>query len=155
TFGSGSSAFQNTDLTSSPSQATITALWSDLVTFDPQSSVFWEVRGTGTSRRLIVEWKDVAFFPGGAPFLTFQAVLGADGSLQFNYLNVNNGPRGTAGVKAAGTQGPSRLLLAFNNGPNQFVGNNLSTRMVFVVPQAGGDYYSFTVGANERVTLVV
>jgi hypothetical protein len=70
--------------------------------------------------------------PRPTPFLTFEAVLNADGSILFNYQSVNNAVVGTAGIKDSGPQGPDRLLLAFNNGPNAFVGDNHST---LITPQ--------------------
>jgi hypothetical protein len=153
-FTTADTAFFNTDLTSSPTEACIAPLWTDYVAFDPSSVVYWQVLGTGSTQHLVLEWKNVQFYPGGtSPFLTFEAVLNADGSMQFNYLDVNNATRGTAGIKDAGTQGPNRLLLAFNNGPNQFVGNNLSTRIASTA--ATPSYFSFTVDHDERVTLAL
>jgi hypothetical protein len=153
-FTTFDTAYSNTDLTFSPNEAAIAPLWTDYVAFNASSIVYWEVRGTGASQRLILEWKNVQFFPGGSsPFLTFEAVLGVDGSIQFNYQGVNNATRGTAGIKAAGTQGPNRLLLAFNNGPNAFVGDNKSTRIAPVAPAS--DFYSFHLDAGEQVSLAV
>jgi hypothetical protein len=149
-FGVADGAFSNTDLTTSPSEAAIAPLWTDYVAFDPSSVVYWQVLGSGSSQHLVIEWKNVQYF-GGGPFLTFEAVLGADGSVQFNYQNVNNAVRGTAGLKDAGAQGPNRLLLAFNNGPNALVGNNQSTLIRFVPPSS--DFYSFHLDAGQEATL--
>jgi hypothetical protein len=154
-FTVADSAYLNTDLTSSPTEACIAPLWTDYVAFDPSSVVYWQLVGLGTSQHLVIEWKNVQFYPGsaGLPFLTFEAVLNGDGTIQFNYQNVNNATRGTVGIKDAGTQGPNRLLLAFNNGPNQYVGNNLSTRISLTT--ASPAYYSFTVDQAEPVTLAL
>jgi hypothetical protein len=146
-------SFSNTNLTSSPFEAAIAPLWTDYVTFNASSVVYWEVRGTGASQRLIIEWKNVQYYPGGGnPFITFEAVLNADGSIQFNYQGVNNAVRGTAGIKDAGTQGPNRLLLAFNNGPNTFVGNNEST-LITPPPPPTADYYSFSLTGGTSAAL--
>ena len=66
--------------------------------------------------------------------ITFQAVLSADGTIQFNYLDLvngtsvrNNGASATVGIKDAGAQGGNRTLAAFNDGPNDYVGTGLST----------------------------
>jgi hypothetical protein len=61
--------------------------------------------------------------------------------------------RGTAGIKDAGSQGPNRLLLADNNGPNAFVGNNQSTLIHFVPPSS--DFYSFHLDAGQSATLAL
>src|SRR5262249_17746134 len=131
TFGTGNTAFTNADLTTAPAQATIAPFWDDLhITPAAAASVRWQVFGSGSSQQLVVQWNDVSFFPGNnANRIPFQAVLseGSD-TIQFNYLDLASsgaGPEGvsaTVGIKDAGTQGPNRLLLAFNNGPNAFVG---------------------------------
>jgi subtilisin family serine protease len=145
-------SFFNSNLTTSPSEAVVAPLWTDYVAFDASSVVYWQVLGAGSSQRLVIEWKNVQYF-GGGPFLTLEAVLGVDGSMQFNYQNVNNAVRGTAGIKDAGSQGTNRLLLAFNNGPNSFVGNNLSTRIAPVAPAS--EFYSFHLDAGQSVSLAL
>src|SRR5262249_49457776 len=100
TFGTGDSAYSNTDLTTFPQEATIAPVSPVYVTFDPSSVVYWQVLGTGASRHLVIEWKNVQFYPGGGGFSTFEAVLNLDGSIQFNYSNLRDGgARGTAGLK--------------------------------------------------------
>jgi hypothetical protein len=134
TFGSANSEFANTDLTTDSSQATIAPLWADYMTFlNASGAVYWQVLGTGSTQQLVLEWKDVTNYFQSQPLLTFEAVLNADGSIQFNYQEVNNAIKGTAGIKDSGDQGADRLLLAFDSGPNQFVDNNLST---LLTPQA-------------------
>jgi hypothetical protein len=124
------------------------------------------VIGTGTAQHLVVQWTNVQYFAGGSSTLTFQAVLNADGSVQFNYRNLSGGVPGsdegrsaTVGVKAAGPQGPNRLLVHFNMPPTELVGNNRSTRltpqMVPPPPPLPSDYYSLTLGAGQTVTLGV
>jgi hypothetical protein len=63
----------------------------------------------------------------------------------------NDGASATVGIKAVGTQGPDRLLLAFNNGPNDFVGTGKSTLIALGAPPP--DYYAFTLAAGETATL--
>lgn len=163
TFGSGNAEFTNQDLTASPPQAAISPFWDDLVTFDSASSVRWQVLGTGDTRRLVIQWNNVQFFDGGTPTLTFQAVLFADNSMQFNYRNLASGlPSGnncascTVGIKDVNPPGPRRLLLAFNNGPNQFVGTMQSTRITVGPPVAQTpDFYSFSLADGETATVGV
>jgi hypothetical protein len=161
TFGSGTTAYNNTDLTNSPSQACIADLWQDLVTYDPPSFVYWEVRGSGSDQRLIIQFDHMRYIGQGTPTLTFETVLYTDGSFQFNFNNLNGGVpaldegrHGTVGLKDAGNQGPNRLLVSFNNGPNEFVGSQKSTRInPPVAPTA--DYYSFSLQAGQSATLAV
>jgi hypothetical protein len=155
TFGAPDSSFDNQDLTVFPSIATIAPFWDDLiVTGAANSHVYFQTLGTGANERLVVQWNNVSFVDdtlhvGG---LTFEAVLGADGSVRFNYLSLvtgqnvghDNGASATVGIKAAGTQGPDRLLLAFNNGPNAFVGTGKST-LVNRSAAGGEDWYSINV----------
>ena len=84
----------------------------------------------------------------------------ADGRIRFNYLDLisgtapgNNGASATVGIKRNGTQGPDRLLLAFNNGPNAFVGTGQSTQLSS--PNPTPDFFSFTLTAEEANSLVV
>jgi hypothetical protein len=159
TFGAGNSGFSNADLTTAPSQAAIAPFWDDLHTGGGAagSGVYYQVLGSGADQRLVIQWNQVRFFSGTAgDTITFQAVLKQDGSVRFNYLDLvsgsaagNNGASATVGVKGAGTQGPNRLLLAFNNGPNAFVGTGLST----LISQAlADDWYSVTLsGIQHRV----
>jgi len=107
--------------------------------------------GSGTNQHLTIQWNKIRFFTGGVAgdTLTFQAQLFADGRIQFNYQDLvsgsaagNNGASATVGIKAAGAQGPDRLLLAFNNGPNAFVGTGKST---LISQPISDDWYSITV----------
>jgi hypothetical protein len=164
TFGTSNTTFTNADLTTTPAQATVTAFWDDLHTAGgaPGSNVFFQVSGAGPDQHLTIQWNQIRFFSGGAAgdTITFQAQLFADGRIQFNYLDLvsgaaagNNGASATAGIKAAGTQGPDRLLLAFNNGPNSFVGTGQST--LINPPNPTPDLFSFNLSEGESNTLVV
>jgi hypothetical protein len=140
TFGSGSSAYTNTNLTASPSQAAIAAFWDDLYIDDsesPEAALLWEVRGSGSDQRLILQWHEIRFFENtGQGAITFQAILNeSDGSIQFNYLDLqttgthSEGTSATVGIKDVGSQGDNQLLLSFNSGPNMYVGTGKSTRI--------------------------
>jgi PKD repeat protein len=161
TFGGAFTTFTNTDMTTSPTQAAIAPFWDDLHTGGgvAGSNVFFQVSGTGLDQHLTVQWNNIRFFSGGTTgdTLTFQAQLYVDGRIQFNYLDLvsagaggNNGASATVGVKAAGTQGPNRLVLAFNNGPNAFVGTGLST---LISQPPGDDWYKIDVTGGNPINL--
>ncbi len=124
------------------------------------SNVFFQVIGSGADQHLTIQWNKVRFAIGGTAgdTITFEAQLYADGRIQFNYPDLvsgtaagNNGTSATVGIKAAGTQGPNRSLLAFNNGPaTPNVGTGRST---LILPNRPPDYYAFTLNAGETATL--
>ena len=148
TFGGDpGSAANNTDLTLSPTQATIAAFWTDLRTDSVADEVYWKVVGSGDDEQLIIQWNDVVFDDGDNDGIddrgngvTFQVILSEhDDSIQINHLDVDGGENvdgsegalATVGIKDVGSQGDgtNRLLLANNNGPNDFVGSNQSFRI--------------------------
>jgi hypothetical protein len=164
TFGTANTEFTNTDLTTAPTQAAIAPFWDDLHTAGGAagSNVFSQLLGSGANQHLTIQWNQIRFFSGGTAgdTITFQAQLYADGRIQFNYSDLvsgaaagNNGASATVGIKAAGTQGPDRLLLAFNNGPNAFVGTGQST--LISRPSATPDLYSFSMVSGDVTTLAV
>ncbi len=122
TFGSGSTLFANTDLTSSPTQPTMAALWGTWSKFSGTPMVlakFVDLDGDGVPDQLVVQWNRVQ---GAGTTLTFQAILslntGTDASdFTFNYVDL--GTLGgtslrTIGIKDTGTQGANRLLVTYN-----------------------------------------
>ena len=155
TFGAANPFVPNSDLTTFPAQAAIAVLGDNLWVLrrQPGSGVFYQVSGEGPDQRLTIQWNQIAYFNfednNGQDTITFQAQLFADGRIQLNYRDLvmgisvgNNGARATVGIKAAGAQGPDRLLLAFDNGPNEFVGSGKST---LIIQQPPDDWYSVTV----------
>src|SRR5262249_36598179 len=62
----------------------------------------------------------------------------------------NNGASATVGIKDAGTQGANRLLLAFNNGPNAFVGTGKSTSIALPTTD---DWYTINVTDTNTLNL--
>jgi len=164
TFGTANATFTNADLTTTPNQAAISPFWDDQHTGGglAGSNVFSQVLGSGSDQHLTIQWNQVRFFDGGTAgdTITYQAQLFADGRIRFNYLDLvsgtapgNNGASATVGIKASGTQGPNRLLLAFNNGPNAFVGTGQST--LITPPTPTPDLYSFTLNAGDVTTLAL
>jgi hypothetical protein len=157
TFGGSNSDYINTDLSTSPDLAAIAPLWVDLYNVDT-GTVYWEVLGEGDDQRLVIQWHQVEYiFDFGT--ITFQAVLSeADGSIQFNYLDldsdfVTGGEVGTVGVKDAGASNPDRLLLAFDDGPNEFVGTGQSTRITPASDTQEADWYAIELEAGQAITM--
>jgi hypothetical protein len=137
TFGSANSEYQNTDLTSDPTQPAIAPLWADWLknAGEPTGPMvvaqFADYDDNGVPHQLILEWNHVHHY-GYSGLLTFQAVLGlntggAPSDIVFNYLDLQSGDvwaegnNATVGIKAAGTQGPNRLLVS-SAGASPFVG---------------------------------
>ncbi len=166
TFGTANTAFSNADLTSSPAQAAIAPFWDDLVISGSSATkVVYQVLGTGASTKLVIQWNNVSFYADSSHSggVTFEAELGINGSIRFNYQTPEHGPQqrdkrfgssATAGIKDAGTQGTNRLLLMFNNGPTALINNSTSV-VISPAPPATSDYYSFTASAGETDSLVV
>jgi extracellular elastinolytic metalloproteinase len=124
TFGSANTTFSNTDLTSVPPQAALAVLWDDWRTDvnvgTTDSAVLTQISGNW----LIVEWSDIANRASTDGSATFQAMLELNtgsrpGQVIFNYPDIVTtnptytlGASSTVGIKATGTQGANRLLIA-------------------------------------------
>ena len=146
TFGAADADFVNTNLTADPSQAAIAPLWTDwTTTAGPDQEVLYkfdDTTGDGVPDRLIIEWHNVSDNNSTSTQpATFAAVLqlntgSSPGDILFNYSNldvgdpaVNNGADATAGIKAAGTQGPDRLLVSQNSGSGAFVATGMAVHI--------------------------
>ncbi len=136
-MGGSNSDYFNTDLTTFPSAATIAPYWDDLHMSGGQanSDLYYQVLGSVRTERLVIQWNEIRYFGGFSNNpITFQAVLSADGNMQFNYLDLVNGVfnddgvSATVGIKDAGSQGGNRNVVSFNSGPNEWVGTGLSTQ---------------------------
>ncbi len=95
----------------------IAVYWDDL---DPAAGgdIFYEVRGSGAERRLIVQWTDVFHYGGGASGATFQALLYENGRVLLQYADttfgageVDNGNSATIGLQGSYARG---LEYAYN-----------------------------------------
>ena len=164
TFGSGltgSASYTNTDLTNAPSQAIIAPLWDDwVITGGSQSAVYWQVQGSGASQRFIVQWNDVSAYQGAQTGqVTFEVILNADGTMIFNYQNLNSadfaagGASATVGIKNSGTQGSNRLLVSFNSTSSPYVATGKSLEIGVGLTATATDFYAFTLGAGQTTTL--
>jgi len=153
------------DLTDEPDYPSIAVLWDDLYVENDTSpyGVYWEVRGSGDDERLIIQWHNVRFYSGPSDDpLVFQAVLYGNGNIQLNYADLtggntdyDEGADATVGIKDADDQGPDRLLLAYEDGPNAYVGSGQSTLISLIPPTLGVDCYALTLEAGEPATLAL
>ncbi|MBX7104071.1 MAG: fibronectin type III domain-containing protein [Gemmataceae bacterium] len=166
TFGSGSSDYTNLDLTATPPQATIAALWDDLVTNrntttdDVILTKFVDLNNDGTADRLIINWRNVHYYvqqpTSGDDGITFQMSLELNtgsrpGDIILNYVDLNEAGTGTldggfsstTGIKDVGTQGGSRLLISQDGSNSSFIASSKAVR-IFVntapTANAGGPY---------------
>jgi subtilisin family serine protease len=164
TFGGGQYEYTNGPLFDDPFFPTIAAYWDDLVTFTyPDSGVYWQVVGAGDQQELIVQWNRVQFFSGPTgDALTFQVVLSeATGRMQVNYQNLSSsdiraeGAGATLGIKNGGSQGSERLLVAYNQGPNEFIGSNRSTLIGVGISAPPVDYYHVSLAAGESLSAAI
>jgi hypothetical protein len=151
-FTSASTAFFNTALpnTALPN-ATIAPLWDD---YDMRNNVgICLYRSDPALGRFIVEWKKVTRFNSPADTLTFQAILGSDGSITYNYLSVKGVLNSnTIGIEnASGTTG---LQVVFNQ---NYVQSGLSVLIqadqpwLSVTPRSG----TVNPGAEQLVSVIM
>lgn len=150
TFGGSSSTASNTNLSKSPSQATIAPLWDDWVSTSGSPMVmtlFQDTTGDGKADCLIVEWNNVQIAGGKAVPQTFQAILQLNtgtkaGDIIFNYAFLNSqdshayGASATVGIKGAGSQGGNRLLIDYNNSGIPYLTNAAAIRITASNPFA-------------------
>ncbi|MEV4473492.1 S8 family serine peptidase [Nonomuraea sp. NPDC049504] len=78
--------------------------WDDLIV-DAQGGVYTGVTGTAPHRQFVVEWRDVTFYNETAQRVSFEALLGEDGSIAFRYKDIESerdkGLSATIGVENA------------------------------------------------------
>ena len=108
TFGSGTTAYINTDLATSPSHAARSVLWddwrTDVNTADRVLYRLDEQTGDGVADRMVIEWSVVVNYDNPASPATFQAILEHNtgsraGTITFNYLDLIVGaPAGDGGA---------------------------------------------------------
>ena len=135
TFGTPISSAHNSDLASAPNAPAIAVLWDDLSTYGPRASIFWKVRGQGSSRQLVVQWNQIEFLNGPGD-ITFQLILNmSDNSLVMNYLDLdggmptrNEGISSTTGIRSHNGIIDAYLTTSFNGSNSVFVGSRRSVR---------------------------
>ena len=138
-------------------------LGRDLVIYgSPNSSVYYQVIGSGDQQQLVVQWNEVGFYayPSGNP-ITFQVILTeADNSIQYNYLDLQTDYYDTSEGRYASvgyysynytTGSYISWYLDTYNVPNAFVGTGRSTRVANL--PASADYYSFQLDAGQTASI--
>ena len=172
TFGSGTTAFLNDNLTGGVggvTQAAIAPLWDNWSTSEtagPGSDAVYAAFKSDPDnpgfQQLVIRWESVPQTFGASGPVTFEAVLkNFDNSIQFNYVNLDagdpafdNGASATIGLKDVGVQGIDRLLVSFNNGTNPLtlIGSGQSIR---VAPPTGAVVATVTRNTPTNTDLVV
>ncbi|MBE0565955.1 MAG: choice-of-anchor D domain-containing protein [Krumholzibacteria bacterium] len=101
----------------------IAPFWDDLDT--QAGTVYWYDDGT----RVIVQWEGVSHYGSGGPY-SFQAILGADGSIVYQYDSMAE-PTNSATVGIQDGTGSDGLQIAFNTA---YVTDGLAVR-IWAIPQ--------------------
>jgi hypothetical protein len=180
TFGSGTTAFSNTNLTLGPVQAAIAVAWDNWLTNvngTPDDLVlyqFQDLNNDGSPEQFVIEWNNV--HSDAAPAsgdVTFQAILQlntglTNGSIILNYpdlalsdLSTTEAGSATVGIKATGTQGTNRLLISQNTSASPLIGTGKAVLITGSPPSldlngpAAGINYSATFTQNGGVIAIV
>ena len=153
----------NTDLSSIPITATIAALWDNLtISGSPQSAGYYKLEPTANGNRLVIEWTHLSFVGGPQTGqVTFEAILGSNGTIIFNYRDVDGslmrsgdlGP--TVGIKNANAAGADPLVVSKPSATSSIVASGGSLEIAPNILPAVNDYYAFTLGAGQTTTLAV
>ncbi|MFN2371015.1 MAG: S8 family serine peptidase, partial [Candidatus Krumholzibacteriia bacterium] len=101
----------------------IAPFWDDLDT--QAGTVYWYDDGT----RVIVQWEGVSHYGSGGPY-SFQAILGADGSIVYQYNSMAE-PTNSATLGIQDGTGSDGLQIAFNTA---YVADGLAVR-IWAIPQ--------------------
>jgi hypothetical protein len=134
TFGAGSTAYQNDDLSSLTVPA-IAVLWDDWVKGSGTPQVLYRFEDSdnnGSVDRIVIEWNQIYHYQSSPSGATFMAVLqlntGAQpGKILLNYPDLltgdqyANGVSASVGLRSPGSS-PTRLVVSVN-GSSSLVGN--------------------------------
>jgi hypothetical protein len=153
----------NTDLSSAPTTATIAPLWDNItVSGSPASAVYYKLEPTAAGNRLVIEWSHVSFVGGPQTGqVTFEAILGSDGTIVFNYLNLDpnlmrpGDPGATIGIKNSNTAGADPLVIASPTLSNSLIASGSSVEIARNIIPAVSDYYAFTLSSGQTTTVAV
>lgn len=167
TFGSAFDKAYAPGWITDPSQPSISPFWEDLDLRNglPTSGVYWQLKGEGNERRLILQWNEVQYFPADdidGDRITLQAILFAgSGQIRINYRDLGSstntghseGQQSRVGVKAEGQASVEQLWIAQDFLKSQLVGSQKS--VVFNPAQGVGsdDWYQFSAGAGQVITI--
>ncbi len=168
-----STAHMNTDLSSLPSAAIIAPLWDQHELDDygdkpPNLGVYYDIRGQGASRRMIVQWEGLTYASDEDYPITFQLVCyETTGDILVRYKDVDgyegnpnfawNGAEATVGIKDANDApgGADELLIHYGDTNNRtthpWVGNGEAFLLgTDVIDEA--DCYRLDLADGEAVT---
>jgi uncharacterized repeat protein (TIGR01451 family) len=126
-FDSASTDYINRALPDPAAPRNLLAIWWDDLSFLSGGQALYWTDGVGT---LVISYLDVPLFgDSGGPY-TFQVILRADGSITYQYLDMNP-PLNEATIGIQNATGTEGLTIAFNR---PYVHDNLAIRFV---PPAG------------------
>ena len=170
TFESQNTHSNNGNLNVHPVNASIAPFWDYVFAGDDDDvGFYWEIRGTGHERRLIVQWNAVVPSSSSSNPITYQAILFEhSGDIQFNYLDIGSdgaadeGGSATVGIKAEGsfvTNGTfvsDPLLVSLNQASHPLVGSGKSVRIgERIGPTTAPDVYKFVLDEAQVVSLAL
>lgn len=137
TFGSGTTSYQNDDM-SSLTQPAIAVLWDDWIigTGSPQAIYkIFDDNNDGVNDRIVIEWNQVYHYSSSPSGVTFQVELrlntgSSPGGIFFNYQDLDsgdgnaNGASATVGLHVPAAGGNKQFdLMISRDGSSSLVGN--------------------------------
>ncbi|MBS1252601.1 MAG: Bacillopeptidase F [Anaerolineales bacterium] len=120
----------------------VAVFWDDL---DPRSAgeIYYWTDGAGT---LVVSWTDIPHLARGGPY-TFQAILQSDGTLRFQYKDVDEGRIDEATVGIQNADGTEGITIAHDE---PYVEDEMAVR---VAPPTGTEQIEFQARIADEVPL--
>nr|MDT0662543.1 carboxypeptidase regulatory-like domain-containing protein [Micromonospora sp. DSM 115978] len=91
---------------SEPPNAAIYPYWDDLYV-DDAASVRTGVLGSAPDRIFVIEWRNVTFYADPSRRVDFEILLHENGSIRFEYRNINNDSRDRGGLASIGIENES------------------------------------------------
>lgn len=167
-FLAGNTAYNNTDLSTSPTGPVIAPLWDDWRT---DSNANDAVLGKIDGNRLIIEWSQIQHYSSTPSTITFQAILqlntGANsGNITFNYVDTATGDQyadgasATVGIKPDNADTSPKVLVSYNT-TNALVGSGKAILLSTGTPNgplvingtANPDNIMVAMGSTVTVTI--
>ena len=153
----------NTNLSSSPTVATIAPLWDNItVSGSPLSAGYYKLEPTAGGNRLVIEWYHVSFVGGPQTGqATFEAILNPDRTILFNYLDfdsslLRSGDAGpTVGIKNSNAAGADPLVVPMTSGSGYYASSGTSLEIGQNIAPAVSDYYAFTLTSGQSASVAV
>ncbi|MEV0566864.1 LamG-like jellyroll fold domain-containing protein [Dactylosporangium sp. NPDC050588] len=138
----------------------VAPFWADLYV-DGVASVRTTVVGSAPDRKFVVEWRNVAFYNDFPRRITFEAVLGEDGDITFNYASLDDakerGDSATVGIESNG--GSYGLQYSYNmasltSGKSILIGHPADAQPISTWTLSGTVTQAGTPVAGVTVTLL-